>query len=137
MVMAVSAWTGIDLEPKQVHCLAKNIYHEARGESVQGQIAVASVTLTRAENRNLSVCGVVYQRKQFSWTIDRASKRVTERPAWESAVEIAAFSLAGMITRDPSQGATHYYAPHAANPSWAGQMQQVATIGGHRFLRAE
>ena len=29
-------------------CLALNIYHEARGEPLKGQIAVASVTMNRA-----------------------------------------------------------------------------------------
>ncbi len=49
-------------------CMLKNIYHEARGEGVEGMKAVALVTLNRAKQQNKTVCEVVYQRKQFSWT---------------------------------------------------------------------
>lgn len=54
-------------------CLVTNIYHEARGENTQGRMAVALTVLARALDRRFSntVCGVVFQPKQFSWTFDR------------------------------------------------------------------
>ena len=53
-----------------VICLALNIYHEARGEPIEGQRAVASVTLNRTLDPRWpsTVCGVVYDPQQFSWT---------------------------------------------------------------------
>jgi spore germination cell wall hydrolase CwlJ-like protein len=53
-------------------CLADNVYNEARGESIEGQLAVALVTLSRTlfPEYPKDVCGVVYQKNQFSWTFD-------------------------------------------------------------------
>jgi len=46
-------------------CLALTIFHESRGEPIEGQYAVAEVVLNRAEKRNLEVCEVIYQKGQF------------------------------------------------------------------------
>lgn len=64
----------------ELACLEKNIYNEARGEIDEGQLAVAFVTIARAMSRQYpnSICGVVYQSKQFSWTFDR--KILSPRP---------------------------------------------------------
>lgn len=50
-------------------CLALNIYHEARGEPIEGQRAVAYVTINRAQASGKEVCDVVFEDEQFSWTI--------------------------------------------------------------------
>ncbi|MEL6751247.1 MAG: cell wall hydrolase, partial [Pseudomonadota bacterium] len=70
---------------KQRRCLANGIYFEARGESVQGQKAVAQVILNRVKNPAYpnSICGVVYQNKhmrnacQFSFACDGIRDRVS------------------------------------------------------------
>ena len=65
------------MREKQLKCLADNIYFEAGYESFEGKVAVAQVTLNRANHPNWSsdVCKVVYQKNviyekvvcQFSW----------------------------------------------------------------------
>lgn len=58
-------------EAHQVHCLAEALWHEARGESVAGQAAVARVVMNRTRAPDLfasTVCKVVYQSGQFSWS---------------------------------------------------------------------
>ena len=37
------------IDINQMHCLATNIYHEARGESFAGKVAVANVTHNRVD----------------------------------------------------------------------------------------
>ena len=56
----------------EITCLAINIYFEARSEPIEGQVAVAWVTLNRrdAEGFRDTVCIVVHQYMQFSWTHD-------------------------------------------------------------------
>ena len=51
-----------------LNCLAANIYKEARGESLQGKIAVGLVTINRVEDKRWpnTVCKVVKQKNQFS-----------------------------------------------------------------------
>ena len=47
---------------KQIECLAANVYHESRGESMAGQLAVALVTNNRKNDIRFpnTYCDVVY-----------------------------------------------------------------------------
>ncbi len=115
-------------------CLAENIYHEARGESDSGKLAVALVTLNRVKSKYFpdSICKVVWQPKQFSWTT--ASKRLKKAPndkGWQKAMMIAKLAISG--ARYTAIGeATHYHADYV-NPGWAQGKLLVATIGAHLF----
>ena len=131
--------------PAEVECLATAVYFEARGESRQGQLAVAQVILNRVKNPNFpkTVCGVVYQnageyhRCQFSFACDGVADRITDRTAWRAARDVATRALSapdGTILADVGN-ATHYHAAYAS-PSWAGQMRRVDTIGQHVFYAA-
>ena len=53
-----------ELRQKQLNCLARNIYHEAGGEPFEGKVAVAQVTINRAESGDFpsDICQVVYQK---------------------------------------------------------------------------
>lgn len=56
------------IDAKQLECLARNIFYEAGGESEEGKVAVAMVTLNRVEDGRFGkdVCSVVKQRTYFS-----------------------------------------------------------------------
>ena len=108
-------------------CLALNIYHEARGESIQGQRAVAHVTLNRAKQRKMKVCVVVFEPSQFSWTYH--DPRVTDEEAWAKAMAIARRAAK---RADTTGGANHYHA-RSVQPRWAGSMKVLAVIGQHVF----
>ena len=75
---------------RDLSCLAETIYHEARGESQAGKIAVANVVLNRVEHSRWpnAICRVVYQRGQFSWT--RSKPRITDKQAWRASIQVAA-----------------------------------------------
>ena len=125
------------LHLSEIECLALNIYHEARGEPVDGQIAVGIVTLNRVESRRYpnSVCMVVHQRKQFSWTRLPARFRAVDNPrAWRQAREVAERVLAGDFTADDYRldGVMHYH-NHTVSPQWAAAGELVTAIGRHRF----
>ncbi len=128
-----------------LHCLALNIYHEARGEPHEGQLAVAYVTMNRMVSHRYpnSVCGVVWQRKQFSWTHDGRSDRPRDKRAWRRSQRIASYIYNNyfrfmQITKgamDVTRGALYYYAPRLANPKWAKFKVATAQIGAHLFLK--
>ena len=132
------------LDKKQMRCLALNVYFEARGEAAEGQLAVAMVTMNRVKSRHYpnSVCGVVWQRKQFSWTHDGKADRPSDKRAWDLAQKIARFAYLryGNLTErtrnalDLTKGALHYYAPHITLPYWAEAHSVTREIGGHVFL---
>ena len=85
---------------KDLYCLTKNIYHEARGESYLGKIAVAQVTMNRVNSGQRwpnTICDVVYQQvkgtPQFSWTTQNL--KVTDSKAWYEAKQVAYGVISG------------------------------------------
>lgn len=120
----------------EIHCLALNIYHEARSEPDQGKFAVARVTLNRVLSTRYpdSVCKVVWQRAQFSWTRDGRSDRPRELRAWEEALWVATaaydFNPLNMVGQ-----ATHYHAVYV-RPFWLAAHRRVNRIGRHIFYEA-
>lgn len=107
----------------QLHCLTTNIYYEARGEPLNGQLAVALVTKNRAAKSN--ICNVVYAKHQFSWT-SKFNKTKRDNVSWGNAEHIAKISLA----YNYSFYATHYHSKYV-NPNW--NMKKIAIIGNHIF----
>jgi spore germination cell wall hydrolase CwlJ-like protein len=115
----------------EYECMVANIWHEARGEGITGMYAVALVTMNRVARRNKSICEVVYQPHQFSWTDDVTYNMLDNIDTVRSA---AAVVMTDSID-DFTNGATHYHADYV-KPSWASKMQHVTTIGKHIFYKA-
>ena len=123
---------AVKTKQHEVECLAKNIYHEARGESFYGQVAVALVTVNRVASGQFqnSICKVVYAEGQFSWT-QNESKRVKESKAWSSAMKIATAVLNKTIEQ-PEFTALYFHTVHV-RPKWAKTKTLVARIDNHLF----
>lgn len=63
--------------PPEQECLAKNIWYESRGESRLGKTLVANVVRNRTQFGKPfanTICTVVYQKSQFSWTLNKRKK---------------------------------------------------------------
>lgn len=135
-------------------CLAANIYFEARNQPVEGQFAVAYVTMNRVKDKNSSVCGEVLRPKQFSWTSDSNiltvfSKKNTktvaiktnaypkapdDAMAFRRAISIARVVLNPLNSfKDITNGATHFHTK-GINPDWKGYVK-VASIDDHLFYK--
>lgn len=131
-------------EARELACLARNVYFEARGEPAAGQYAVAEVTMNRkgAASYPDTVCEVVHQKNwdplrgryvgAFSWT----EFDVLPAPRGEE------WALARKVAEDVYfrrvaprlQGATHFHASYI-RPAWAKEKRPVARIGRHVFYR--
>ena len=120
---------------KSLKCLSDNIYHEARGEGTKGMRLVADVTLNRVLSSKYpnSICSVVYQKSQFSWTRRKEQSSISEPSAYQKAKRIAREAL--YRKKDTSKGATYFYAHRVAKPSWAYHKTKTVVHGGHTFLR--
>lgn len=130
-------------------CLALNIYHEARDQSTKGMVAVAEVTLNRAEGKHKQVCDVVFEPYQFSWansltTVSpqqrvKNAKRFVPRDqaSWRQSRIVAQRVLTGNY-RPVVGDATHYFNPDklSANPRWSAKMTYIGRVGDHKFYRA-
>ena len=119
-------------------CLTEALYFEARGESLEGQIAVAEVILNRVDSPLYprTVCGVVKQRGgggcQFSYVCHGKSK-MREKAAANLAGRIARAMLDG-APRILTEGATHFHTK-GVKPSWSKRFAKTAAIGSHLFYR--
>lgn len=71
----------IEVDVDQMHCLAKNIYFEARGETTIGKIAVANVTVNRVNDQRFpnTICGVVHQAVYSTWWKENHDRLVPVR----------------------------------------------------------
>ena len=116
-------------------CIATAIYHEARGEPLEGMIAVANVIVNRMESRWFpsTACKVVYQRKQFSWTLFPSKLEPVEDFRNTDILKIAELALLGRLI-DYTNGATHYHANYV-RPYWKHTKTHTVTIGNHIFYR--
>ena len=61
---------NIVTDNREYRCAIRNLYHEARGESLIGRAFVMKTVLNRVRDTKHphSICKVIYQNKQFSWT---------------------------------------------------------------------
>ncbi len=134
-LMAQPAPTG----DSQWECLTEAIYFEARGESLDGQIAVAEVILNRVDSPLYprTICGVVKQRGgggcQFSYVCDGRADRMRDKVSADRAGRIARAMLDG-APRVLTDGATHFHT-RGVKPSWSKRFAKTAAIGAHLFYR--
>jgi hypothetical protein len=123
-------------------CLARNVYHEARGEPITGQYAVAEVTLNRVDSRHFpdTVCEVVYEKRfdsrrnrlvgAFSWT-EFDSVAEPRGIEWQRARR-AAEAIYDKQHEPAIPGALFYHAD-SIEPRWAKTKNRIAKIGSHIF----
>lgn len=125
--------------PAELTCLAEAIYFEARGESVQGQKAVAEVILNRRDSGQFpsSVCGVVKQGNkngcQFSYNCGGNSRAIRDKASFLRVKRVAEAALGG-APRNLTGGATYFHTP-AVRPSWSRKFTRTTRIGSHIFYR--
>jgi len=117
-------------------CLANAVYFEARGESLEGQLAVAEVVLNRAASGRYpgTLCEVVRQPWQFSFVrrgvIPRADRG---SDAWRRAVAVARIARSGARRLLPHN--TLWYHANYVAPSWGRRLARTGRIGAHIFYR--
>jgi spore germination cell wall hydrolase CwlJ-like protein len=133
--LLVAQQEAVETQSAEQDCLASAVYFEARGEPLQGQLAVAEVVLNRAASGRYpaSLCEVVRQRAQFSFVrrghipdADRASQ------AWRRAVAVARIAGAGLAPRLLPTNCLWYHANYVS-PSWGRRLARSARIGLHIF----
>ena len=138
IVAGVNAWIGNADERRQarrseeLQCLAENVYHEARGELLIGQYAVAEVTMNRVRSAEFpdSVCAVVHQPGAFSWT-SRSELSAPQGYEWHRAQAVAK----SVYDNDeaPFVAGALYFHTVQVSPDWAPTRIQLTRIGRHLF----
>lgn len=131
---------------RQLSCLARNVFYEANGESMAGQMAVAQVTLNRARSGLFprDLCAVVSQSTvtsdniktcQFSWYCDPSKNKhkvISEtHPSYIAAQRV--FLQGQRVERINER--TYYFHRHdvEVNPNWP--RKNTVQIGNHVFYQ--
>jgi N-acetylmuramoyl-L-alanine amidase len=137
-IVSISASQTLQINEKQLieeqHCLEKNIFYEAGNQSERGKVAVAYVTLNRMRSKTYpnTFCSVVYQRKQFSWTLNRHHESRTQKDKrWRESCRIA---KQFRKYKDPTRGALFFHSKQV-NPSWSCKRKRTISIGNHIFYK--
>lgn len=119
---------------RSVNCLALNIYHEARGEPLLGQLAVANVTINRRQDSpGSSICSIVYSPNQFNWTSKRL--RAPTGDAWRQATVIAWIVIHQPELITDVTGNAKYFHSARRTAGIFRRFEHTVTIGNHRFYR--
>jgi spore germination cell wall hydrolase CwlJ-like protein len=142
------AYSSLNKKTKQqIECLAQNVYFEAGHESQKGQMAVALVTLNRAEyfGNPHDICGVVKMKTestcQFTWWCDselrdkalhlRFSSK--EMDLYNEVRKVALYTYINYENMtDVTKGAFFYHADYV-NPHW--KYRKTVQIGRHIFYK--
>ena len=136
---------SIKTREKQLECLAMNIYREAGYENFEGKVAVAQVTMNRANHPSFpnDVCAVVYQKTvvmdrvicQFSWYCDTSPKvKPINSAAYNESYAVAKKVLLEGFKLDVLKDALYYHADYV-NPKWP--LEKIGKIGQHIFYRGK
>lgn len=137
ILMGLTAKTApmTTIQEREKECLAKNIYYEAPDESYEGKLAVATVTMNRVKHKQFpkTVCGVVYQKSQFSWTSNPYP--IKNMKIYREAKRIASEVLLEHKRLMSIQNAMYFHNTKVT-PKWSFTMVPVQRIGGHIFYVA-
>ena len=143
IVLGVMMMAGLPIEDQRlqadIYCGAQNIYFEAGSEPFEGMMAIADVTINRKNDTRWpdSICNVVWQDKQFSWTHDGKSDDIPlwspyQIQLWNTSVYM--FVTALLDENDYSKCGTHYHNKYI-KPWWADEMTVTTIIGNHKLLK--
>ncbi len=133
---------------RQLACLARNVFYEANGEPMAGQMAVAQVTVNRARSGLFpkDLCAVVAQSTivgsntkvcQFSWYCDSdLNKSKVIKPSESSYIAAKRVFLEGQKVAKIDQDVMWFHEDSVkVNPRWP---HKVATkIGNHVFYKRQ
>ena len=127
------------IDVKQVACMAKNIFYEARAEVLAGQAAVARVVLNRVNHGFAETpCKVIYQKTiinenvicQFSWVCEGKGEPNKSSAQYKQA-EMVAYQVMMGKYKDVVPKTTLFFHSINVDPAWP--YKQVAKIGNHIF----
>jgi hypothetical protein len=131
----VAQMRSSDPGSRELECLAVGIYFESKSEPLAGQLAVGEVIANRANSNGRfpsSYCGVLFQRKQFSFIRGRALPAVPRSSRqWTTAVAIA--KIVDQDLKDSAADKALFFHAKRVSPGW--KLKRIASIGNHIFYR--
>lgn len=126
---------------EDLETLARTCWGEARGEPMEGKIAVAAVILNRwrsgrwfAGRTIAETCTKPYQFSCWLESDPNRTKLLAVDLRDRMFRECVAAALQAIGGEDPTDGSTHYHALHV-RPAWARDKTPTRVIAHHLFYR--
>lgn len=144
----------------QVECLADNIFFEAAYEPIEGQVAVAIVTLNRVNSKEFAndICGVVKEKTrvttignqrvvcQFSWYCQQREKTASydkekyltsgQKIVYDRIYDLAFYLYVNSNTIQDNTGGALFYHADYVSPNWR-NLNRTVKIGRHIFYKLD
>lgn len=135
----------IEKREKEAECIRQALWYEARGETKDGMLAVASVIYNRKNSQQYpdTYCEVIHQPKQFSYVHERSNQglslSISPKSTEEEKIYEEIDSIAKNIVKDEFEptlpkGTMWYHATYV-KPRWSKVKERVAKIKGHIFYK--
>jgi spore germination cell wall hydrolase CwlJ-like protein len=126
---------------RELKCLSEALYFEARGEQIEGQIAVADVIINRKKSSQFpnTICGVISEGShkrnacQFSYNCDGKLELIYDKKTYRRIVKLSSMILKGSFS-DVTKGATFFHASEVS-PNWSKKFKKTRKIGRHIFYK--
>ena len=120
----------INITNEDLLLLSKLVTGEARGESYEGQIAVAAVVINRVKDPRFpdSIKDVIYQKNAFSVVNDGSINMEPTESAYNAAIE-------ALYGKDPTDKAVFFWNPDIATCKWIKTLNPYLKIGNHVFAK--
>ena len=126
---------------RELKCLSEALYFEARGEQIEGQIAVADVIINRKKSNQFpnTICGVISEGShkrhacQFSYNCDGKLELIYDKRTYNRIVKLSSLILNGAFS-DVTKGATFFHASEVS-PAWSKKFKKTRKIGRHIFYK--
>lgn len=130
------AFGSVSVSSDDLKCLTDNLYFEAAGEPIAGQALVGHSVINRVKDKRWkdSVCEVIYQPKQYSWTLS-PTKEIDDFRTYQF-LESLAFTLLSNMDAEEATGVTNYLrCDHRDQVDWWKSMDFLGRIGDHCFYK--
>lgn len=120
----------INLTNEEILLLSKLVTSEARGESYEGQVAVAAVVINRVKDNRFpnSIEDVIYQKNAFSVVKDGSINMDPTDEAYRAAQD-------ALYGEDPTEKAVYFWNPKISTCKWIEKLQPHLKIGNHVFAK--
>ena len=131
-----TAEPAITLSNEEKDLFARLVEAEAKGESYEGKVAVATVVLNRLESPEFpdSVTNVINEVVGSAYAFSPVQNGEINKPASDDSKKAVDEAL---TRKDRLQDCIYFYNPEIATDTWITTREVVTTIGNHVFRSKE
>jgi N-acetylmuramoyl-L-alanine amidase len=125
---------AISLSNEEKDYFARLVEAEAKGESYEGKVAVATVVLNRVESPEFpdTVTNVINEVVGNAYAFTPVQNGEINNPASEESIRAVEEAL---TRQDRLQDSIYFYNPEIATDNWIRSREVVLTIGNHAFAK--